>query len=141
MNENNNDKEFYTFIKTTVRLARAIQSEIYQGAKNKHITKLEIDILMVIWVSDNHQCRPSKLIDFLKITKSQLSRSLTALYEKGLIEKNKDQSNKKYLIVSLTKYGQDLVVRNASNIKFAMEQEVEKLSNDERKILNETITF
>lgn len=138
MNEND---DFFTFIKTTVRLARAIQSEMYQGAKDKQITKLEIDILMVIWVSEQHQCTPANLMDFLKITKSQLSRSLSALWEKGFIEKKRDLKNKKFLIVSLTDIGKSLVVKNAINVKSAMEDEIKKLSSDDRKALKETINF
>ncbi|WP_334328705.1 MarR family winged helix-turn-helix transcriptional regulator [Companilactobacillus sp. HBUAS59699] len=138
MNEND---DFFTFIKTTVRLARAIQSEMYEGAKDRHITKLEIDILMVIWVSEHHQCKPADLMDFLKITKSQLSRSLSALGEKGFIEKQRDTKNKKFLIISLTKAGKTLVVKNAINVKSAMVDEMKKLSIDDRQALRKTINF
>lgn len=137
----NNDDEFFTFIKTTVRLVRAIQSEMYIGAKSQYITKLEVDILMVIWVSEGHQSTPSTIMDFLKITKSQLSRSLSALWGKGFIEKNRNSKNKKFLIVTLTNDGKKLVVRNAENIKSAMQDEIKKLFSNERKILNETISF
>ncbi len=72
--------------------------------ENAGLFSVKYQILFL--VSKNRGCSPKELIERLNLAKSNLALACNSLVEEGLLEKRKDDGNKKEVFYYITKNGE-----------------------------------
>lgn len=93
----------YQFSESIIEL-KLLADRLAEGiGRNAGIFQVKHQILFVI--SRNKQTAPKELIERLNIAKSNLALACNALIREGLIEKSKDEDNKKEIFYTITESG------------------------------------
>ena len=77
----------------------------------------------------------TELVDMLSITKSQMTASVDKLLSLGYVERKNDSKDRRKIYISLTKEGIEIVSKINMNIDLQLKNNLEKLSSEELKNL------
>lgn len=66
-------------------------------------------LFVLIYISKKHECSSKEIVEYLNIDAGQLNRILTKLLEKDFIDQRKNNNDRRFNILSLTKSGKKIV--------------------------------
>ncbi len=103
------------FIAAVERLARALRVARQQLATGHQISLLQLQLLELLDVRG--QRRVGELASELDITQPTVSDALAALQKKGAIERERDSTDRRATVVSLSKSGRSLAAQLAKELE------------------------
>lgn len=122
----------YDAFKLFFKIGSTYQKSFSMIARSVNLTKQELSILLNIVFSPDGQTTPGILMDHLGVDKTQLSRSLKHLGERGLVLKEKDKNNKKYLNILITVAGEEAISSALVNLRDTSYDGLKSLSPEEK---------
>ncbi|KRM89967.1 MarR family winged helix-turn-helix transcriptional regulator [Liquorilactobacillus cacaonum] len=105
----NFNEEFYENIKRVFLIKKLISKRVRLPFSGALLTKNEVLILFLLYISKDHSNDVQELINILDLSKSQFSKLTKSLRDKKMITTKYNQKNKNFLILQLTKLGETLL--------------------------------
>lgn len=113
--------------KTIIRYYEALTKSV---CDKYNLTQMEYDILMFLNSNPQHNTA-ADIVKIRKSTKSHVSTSLKELEDKGLIEKQQSDSNKKHIEIFLSDKANDVINDGIEVQKNFAKTTLDGVSNDE----------
>lgn len=105
----NFNEEFYENIKRVFLIKKLISKRVRIPFSGALLTKNEVLILFLLYISKGHRNDVQELINILDLSKSQFSKLTKSLRDKKMIITEYNQENKNFLVLQLTKAGETLL--------------------------------
>ncbi len=102
------------------------------------VTPAQYDVLRIVW-AHKHGLPRFVLVRLLGVSGPVVSRMLRALEERGLIVREKDERDRRLVIVSLSEEGRDCMLENLDDIEACAEADVENAFSADREKRKEQI--
>lgn len=120
------------------RISEVFKSLLWDYAKTKGISPIQIQILIFIAYHKSEFCKVSYLANEFNVTKPTISDAVKVLHQKKLVEKFHTETDNRSYTIGLTINGEKMV---AETEKFTLpiEEEVNKIDNSELEILYKSI--
>lgn len=99
------------------------------------LTKTQLDILLT--VDTMGAMSVSAVGERLAISKEHMSRSIKPLCERGLLEKNRDDGNRRMVVVSLSPQGRAFLSAHQEKAHRRLDEILERLAPEERAELRQ----
>jgi DNA-binding MarR family transcriptional regulator len=116
-----------------VKIGLALKSQSWQDVGNQGLTPTQGQILTLLQARDKKGLRLSEIADGLAVTSATASDAVSALVEKGLVEKTKSAEDKRAIAITLTEKGQQQAERVSCWSDFLLEA-VAELSEAEQTV-------
>ncbi len=87
------------------RVAQALRTLLWQTAKERQITPLQLQCLLYLALQPPEQCRVSHLADMLDLTRATISQAIKTLEEKGLVYREPWERDRRVALLRLTPRG------------------------------------
>lgn len=95
------------------RLAEAFRALLWDKSKVLGISPIQIQILLFVRFHTDDKCKVSQLAQEFNVTKPTVSEAVKSLEQKGLLERNPDESDTRSHTLHLTVAGMDAVAQTA----------------------------
>lgn len=95
----------------------------------------EVDVLASLY-THGKVLSPTQLYDMTIFSSGGMTKVLKRLQERDLISRKEDQTDKRCMLVCLTKSGEDLIVKSLNDISKECSKYFEAFSQDEMKIFS-----
>lgn len=116
------------------RISEAFRVLLWNESKETSLSPIQIQLLIFIHFHSIEKCKVSYLADEFNMTKSTISDSVRILLAKELVKKETDPTDTRSYSLSLTDKGKK-TAKKASLFASSMEQPIEKLSQEQKKIM------
>ena len=115
------------------KISLALKSQAWQDASTRGITPTQGQILTLLSAHGNSPMRLSEIANGLAVTPATASDAVSALVEKGLVEKSKASDDARAIAIALTAQGRQKAESIASCSDFLLVA-IEHLSTEEKKV-------
>jgi DNA-binding MarR family transcriptional regulator len=92
------------------RLFEAFRVLLWQEGKRHGLSPIQIQVLLFLYYHSSDKSRISYLADEFNMTKATMSDSVRILFQKGLVEKQLDQSDARSHLMHLTEAGRRIAI-------------------------------
>ena len=96
-------------------------------------------ILLKLSMEKNRTLTPSDLSNELEISRQRVTATLNSLKSKNLINMEKGKEDRRRIIITISKEGQDYITEKGNEVEKEMKVFVEKLGETKLKELNELL--
>ncbi|MEQ6378372.1 MarR family transcriptional regulator [Bacillaceae bacterium S4-13-58] len=88
---------------------------------------------MLRYIKNTHQCTSTELAEVFDVKKSAITAIINRLAAKGLIERTRDEDDRRVVYLTLSKGGEDLFQRTEERVHCAVEKIIRKFDPQEIK--------
>jgi DNA-binding MarR family transcriptional regulator len=131
MNRNIRDIDF-KIVAALDKLSQVQRILLWDVAKNENLSPIQIQFIQFIQQFPPEMCRVSVLAREFDLTKATVSDAITTLETKGLIEKTKEEGDRRTMIISLTSPGKRIAGR-LSGWQDTLYRRVAGFNNEEKE--------
>lgn len=114
------------------RISQVFRVLLWEAAKKKKLTPLQVQILNFLKNRKKNECIPSKIAEEFDLTKATLSEAVKVLIKKGLIRGIKNSKDKRFTFLLLTPEGRKFV-RELSQSENIFEKYLNQFNVDEHE--------
>lgn len=93
---------------------------------------------MLRYIKNAHQCTSTELAEVFDVKKSAITAIINRLAEKGLIERTRDEDDRRVVYLTLSKDGEDLFQRTEERVHCTVEKIIRKFEPEEIQNFLET---
>jgi len=120
------------------RISEAFKSLLWDYAKKIGLSPIQIQILIFIAYHKSNYSKVSYLANEFNITKPTVSDAVKILNQKGLVQKDFTEIDKRSYTISLTSKGKR-IVKETENFANPIKKEIEKISEKELNVLYQSL--
>lgn len=100
-----------------------------------HISQGRFTVLMLLHRADDRPCTPASLADAARVTRATMTGLIDTLEKDGLVDRSADASDRRAVIVHLTKHGEALLKKVLPHYFRCVSAMLQPLTEPERKEL------
>ncbi|MFQ6071040.1 MAG: MarR family winged helix-turn-helix transcriptional regulator [Candidatus Aminicenantales bacterium] len=127
--ESTDEKIIFLFVK----ISQLMNVFLWDAAKNKNLSPLQLKILLHLKESSEGFRKVSLMASEFSLTRATVSDAVRALIEKGFVRKKKDKEDGRSFILGLTESGKRLLERDLLSWNSTLKEEIGEFSAEDKE--------